>query len=260
MYYKYIDNKKDKDILLIHSFPSFSIIFEKHISILSFKFNILLIDIPGFGSSINEPFISIDNTSDQIIEIIKSLKIDNLSVWGISFGGVIGINIANKIKLQRLILEAVPLNSDFISTSEFKALNFIEKNLIKVNSLDRFSSLLRTSKIFRMLLLIGYKIVNFGKNVYRIIPLDVFMTNLDVKSLFKVSRILQDFDTVNEFNNLNCKIIGIYDSTDPVINYEKSIEILNSKSANILNYTYKEHCSSLVLNNCVADDVVALIG
>lgn len=72
-------------------------------------FNVLTIDLPGFGKSEEPPHAwTIYEYADFINELIKSLNLNKIILIGHSFGGRVGLIYASKYKVEKLICLASP--------------------------------------------------------------------------------------------------------------------------------------------------------
>lgn len=96
-------------ILLLHGWGSNITLFNNIIDNLSKTYTVYALDMPGFGES-SEPLCSwnVDNYVDFVIDFIKNMKIDELSVLGHSFGGRIIIKMSTRdslpFKISKIIL------------------------------------------------------------------------------------------------------------------------------------------------------------
>ncbi len=90
-----------KDLVLLHGWGFNSDLFNAFVECYKNHYRITVIDLPGHGrSDIVEG--GIDKWCDEIIKILPS----NPILLGWSLGGLLAINIANKIKLSHLVLLA----------------------------------------------------------------------------------------------------------------------------------------------------------
>lgn len=99
---------KGEPILLLHgwggSIESLKTLGQK---IKTQGYTVLLIDLPGFGKSDNpNRDFSLDDYAEIVEEFLKQQGIDNLYVFGHSFGGSVAVKLAlrKKIKVKKLIL------------------------------------------------------------------------------------------------------------------------------------------------------------
>lgn len=103
-------------------------------------FRITIIDLPGFGKSL-EPSesIEIEEYADIINELLKKLKINNPIMIGHSFGGRISLIYASKYKAKKLILLSTPFQKR-ISKPTLKAkILKTAKNIIKNKKFEQWA-------------------------------------------------------------------------------------------------------------------------
>lgn len=257
MYFNYIDNHKDRNILLIHSIPSSSLLFSKHIPILSEKYNIFLVDLPGFGNSSDIEVFKINNI---VVELEFKLKeFNNLDVWGVSLGGIIALELSKTTKINNLIIESSPFSNNLIHTNEFDITNKMEKLLNKLKLEKIFTKLKNRSHLFRLFLILIYRIVNWGKINMSNDFMEQFIRDLNMKSFFSAMRYLQNFD-VTENLKLPNRYIFVYDQSDPVIYFNEMEDYLkNCENKEIVKYNYKEHAPSVLYGDVISSDVLKLI-
>ena len=105
--YKLIDNNENNTIIFVHGFTQNYTIFNKQAEFFSDHFNCLLINLRGHGESIhNGPFGIVEYTED-IIDVLSSLELNNFLYWGTHTGTAIGLNLffKNIFHINGLILE-----------------------------------------------------------------------------------------------------------------------------------------------------------
>ncbi len=96
-------------VLLLHGWGSNITLFNSMIDTLKASHIVYAFDMPGFGNS-EEPkeAWNVDSYTDFIIDFIKTMKIEKLSILGHSFGGRIIIKLANRknlpFEIDRLVL------------------------------------------------------------------------------------------------------------------------------------------------------------
>jgi len=142
MYYKVINNNKDKWILLLHCICSNMHIFDSYIDKLSKEYNILLIDLPGHGKSkeYNDK-ISFKEVSLKIVNILDKLEINKISIWGISLGSVIAKYLLKIIpnRIDKIVFEGAALYMDSkLNLFMFRVFNKVKWLLPKVIYLRAF--------------------------------------------------------------------------------------------------------------------------
>lgn len=107
--YKDSGNKELSSIVYLHGWGQNIEMMEPIAKPFKNKHRIIIIDLPGFGSS-DEPdeVWSLEDYADMVHELLKSLGIKKTSMIGHSFGGKIAIVYASKYDVERLILLASP--------------------------------------------------------------------------------------------------------------------------------------------------------
>lgn len=74
------------------------------------KFNVLIIDYPGYGESTGEPsengLYQSANAAWQYLLTDKKIKEKNIIIFGRSLGGAVAVDLATKVKAAGLILES----------------------------------------------------------------------------------------------------------------------------------------------------------
>lgn len=90
-------------------------------------FNVLIIDLPGFGKSDEPPYAwTVYEYVDLIHELIKKLSINKIIMIGHSFGGRLGLIYASIYKVEKLICFASPYCKELkklpLKTKIYKAL------------------------------------------------------------------------------------------------------------------------------------------
>jgi len=105
--YSFINRKKQSTIVILHGWGR---TYKEWVPIgerLSQDYNILFLDLPGFGGSSipeNEHF-GMNQYQATVEKFIKKMKLKNLTLIGHSFGGKISIMIASKLdRVEHLIL------------------------------------------------------------------------------------------------------------------------------------------------------------
>lgn len=260
MYYKYIDNKKSKDILLIHSIPSSSQLFKKHIPVLSSQFNILLVDLPGFGKSNKYNNFDIEEIKTKILNIIGELKLDNLYVWGISLGGIVAIELSQHFKFKQMIIESSPAYFQHIKTQEFRAVTLFKKLLIRLKVISVFTYILHNYEFVRWVIINIYRYINWGHLSYSYNFMNNFVKEINVETFFKAVTFLRKFDNRDLIKKINIPFIFILDEGDPVVHLKDVLKTYDEiKGIKYLSYNYNEHAPSVIYGVEISKDVLKLI-
>ena len=118
-------DKKKPSILLMHGSGLSHIVWSLHEQFyVSQGFNVLSVDIPGHGNSEGPSLKSIEEISDWIRSLMKTLDILKITIIGHSQGCLVGIDFASRYPdlISKLVLVAgsykMPVNKDLIDLAE----------------------------------------------------------------------------------------------------------------------------------------------
>ena len=200
------------------------------------KYNVLIVDLPGFGNSMEpEEIWSLFDYSLMINSLVKELKIKNPILIGHSFGGKISICYALKYKVSKLVLLASPYkkseNSNSIKTK-------ILKSLKKIPLLNKFEKLAKNY---------------FGSTDYK---------NAS-ETMRKILVTHVNTDLSNDVKEITCPTLLIWGTKDSAVKYEDAIELEKLiKDCGLVtyegctHYAYLERLSQTisVLNNFIGSD------
>ena len=127
--YKYFNNNFDKTLVFLHGWGQNIDMMLPIANPFINKTNVLIIDFPGHGKS-SEPEEAWDliDFVELVHELIKELKIKNVTLIGHSFGGKVSIMYAARYKIERLVLLSSPYKVQ------------IKKQSLKVRILKKFKN------------------------------------------------------------------------------------------------------------------------
>lgn len=116
--YEILGSKNQKTILILHGWGQSLENWRYVANKLSEKYKVVLLDLPGFGSSSQpEKSFNTQDYSDFIIKFVKKVNIDRFILVGHSFGGKISIKLASQNNnIEKLFL---------ISPSGFEDISFL---------------------------------------------------------------------------------------------------------------------------------------
>ena len=124
-----------KTILLVHGLGS-PLVWDRLIDPLSQFFDVIAVDLPGFGSSSNPPSpYSTQQYADVLFHLIDTLQLQRTSILGVSYGGQIALTFefGHQNRIDKLILVASsgigPRNSFLASSPVWMCVSFIVKNV-----------------------------------------------------------------------------------------------------------------------------------
>ncbi len=132
-YFRYKKIGKGKPILLLHTFRNRLEYSDKLGKLLKKRNTVYSIDLPGFGESpINSQTIyDLNFFTDSIVEFIKNLKINNLTIAGESIGAVLSASVSIKLPKQvKKILMFNPYDYDSYFGEGIQRGNFFAKFIL----------------------------------------------------------------------------------------------------------------------------------
>jgi pimeloyl-ACP methyl ester carboxylesterase len=97
---------KGKTIIFLHGWGQNLKFFQEITNLLSSTFTCLSIDLPGWGNSPINEFLSIDDYTDIIHDFVTAHNIDLYALIGHSWGGKIATNYCLKYPVKKLVLAA----------------------------------------------------------------------------------------------------------------------------------------------------------
>lgn len=130
--YQHTQTDKEKTIVFLHGFCENSSLFNSQVAYLKQWFNILCIDLPGFGQSNTIKNITITQMADEVKLVIDYLKIDRLYLLGHSMGGYVSLAFAKKhenVMAGLGLIHSTAAKDSFERLAKRKQLiGFIQKN------------------------------------------------------------------------------------------------------------------------------------
>jgi pimeloyl-ACP methyl ester carboxylesterase len=130
--YQFFKSDKKETLVLLHGFCENISVFNHQITALQTSFNLLCIDLPGFGLSAVIKDITIPKMAEEVKLVIDYLEINNCVLLGHSMGGYVTLAFAKKYS-QLLngfgLLHSTAAKDNFERLGKRKQLiNFIKKN------------------------------------------------------------------------------------------------------------------------------------
>jgi pimeloyl-ACP methyl ester carboxylesterase len=111
IFYREAGDKRNPTLLLLHGFPTSSIMFKSLMIGLSDKFHLVAPDYPGFGFS-DFPYIkdfeySFENIASYIDKFIEAINLQSFSIYLHDYGSYIGLRIClkNPDKIEAIIVQ-----------------------------------------------------------------------------------------------------------------------------------------------------------
>ena len=130
--YQYFKSDKKETLILLHGFCENISVFNHQIAALQTSYNLLCIDLPGFGLSTVIKDVTIPKMADEVKLVIDYLEINDCVLLGHSLGGYVTLAFAKKYS-QLLkgfgLLHSTAAKDNFERLAKRKQLiNFIKKN------------------------------------------------------------------------------------------------------------------------------------
>ncbi len=218
--YEFIDRDKDTTIVLLHGWGQL-ISMMKPLGEKFTNYNILYIDLPGFGKSI-EPSYSWDvyEYAKSINIIVKDLELNKIIIIGHSFGGRIGLIYASMYKIDKLVCLASPYCKEITKLS-FKTKLY--KTLKKIAFLKWISNIMKN---------------HIGSTDYK--NASEVMRGVLVKSI--------NIDMINDIKKIKCPTLLIWGDKDTAVPINRAYE-LNKLINNSELIVYKDSTHYAYLEN-----------
>ena len=138
--YEFINNKKSDTIVFLHGWGQNIEMMKPLGQYLIKEYNILYLDLPGFGFS-EEPLkvYTVYDYVEIVRELIKIFDIDKPTLIGHSFGGKIALLYASLYKVNKLVVMGSPYDIEIKKlTLKVKILKLLKKIPI-LNKLENFA-------------------------------------------------------------------------------------------------------------------------
>ena len=196
--YVFYDNNSNVNLIFLHGWGQNIDMMMPLAKPFKKKYNILIVDLPGFGLS-DEPkeVWDIYEYANLINYMCKELKIKKPILIGHSFGGKISLAYALKYDTSKLVLLASPYKKN-ITKDTFKVKLFkFSKKIPVVNKLENYIK----------------KYV--GSTDYK--NASVMMRNILVRHV--------NLDLTNELNKIKCPTLLIWGTKDEAVSYNDAVEL-----------------------------------
>lgn len=192
--YVFYDNKSKVNLVYLHGWGQNIEMMEPIAKPFSKKYNVLILDLPGFGLS-PEPkeAWTLYDYAEMVNFFVKELKMNNPILIGHSFGGKISLCYALKYKTNKLVLLASPYEKK-ISKPTFKM------KVFKILKKTPFASFAKR---------------HMGSTDYR--NASDMMRNILVKHV--------NLDLKDELKNIKCPTLLIWGTNDEAVDYEDALKL-----------------------------------
>ncbi len=192
--YVFYDNKSKTNLVYLHGWGQNIEMMEPIAKPFSKKYNVLILDLPGFGLS-PEPkeAWTLYDYADMVNFFVKELKMNNPILIGHSFGGKISLCYALKYKTNKLVLLASPYEKK-ISKPTFKM------KVFKLLKKTPFANIAKR---------------HMGSTDYR--NASDMMRNILVKHV--------NLDLKDKLKNIKCPTLLIWGTNDEAVDYDDALKL-----------------------------------
>ena len=196
--YSYYDNKAKTNLVFLHGWGQNIQMMEPIAKPYMKKFNVLIIDLPGFGKS-DEPkeVWDIYEYAKMVNSLVKKLKMSNPILIGHSFGGKISLCYATMFETKKLVLLASPYRKK------------IQKPSLKTKLLKLLK------KVSFLKGLENYVKKHTGSTDYR--NASEMMRKVLVKHV--------NLDLTSELGKIKCPTLLIWGTNDTAVPYNDAVEL-----------------------------------
>ncbi|WP_411842088.1 2-succinyl-6-hydroxy-2,4-cyclohexadiene-1-carboxylate synthase [Salinicoccus sp. HZC-1] len=106
--YKFNDTDSSETVLLLHGFLSDMNSMKTVADQISEHFNVLSVDLPGFGKTPSTGNYTMDDVSESLASLIESLNLGKVHIIGYSMGGRVAVSfmVNHPEKVQSAVLES----------------------------------------------------------------------------------------------------------------------------------------------------------
>ncbi len=225
--YEFTDNKSDITLILLHGWGQNIEMMKPIGDKYKDNFNILILDLPGFGKSEEPPFSwAIEDYVELVHDFVKKLKLKKIVLIGHSFGGRVSLLYASKYKCDKLICLASPYCPE---VTKLPLKNRIYKKLKKIPVLNIVAKLLQK---------------NVGSSDYR--NASEVMRGVLVKAV--------NYDLTEFVKKIECPTLLVWGDLDTAVPYKRAYELQNLiKDSGVVlyngatHYAYLERLPELIL-------------
>lgn len=211
-------------LVLLHSFPTNSVLLRGLEEFLADYFDVHFIDLPGFNRNAPLDGITLKKFANYLDRRIAELEVEEYIVGGVSFGFLV-INHARLDERCRAILAMEPfLNADCLNISFWKRRGHaFLAGMLKLLHLFGMEDPVWRSEWFSRYLKKGF---DYPEDRIRTI-----IRLIDAGTFFAVAQMLMTYRENPKFHDLPHFLIGNF--TDKTINFDKTVEVFISNLAEL---------------------------
>lgn len=232
--YEFYDNDSNENLIFLHGWGQNIVMMQPIAKPFIKKKNVLIIDLPGFGSS-DEPkeVWSIYDYADMVNNFVKDLKMKNPVIIGHSFGGKIALAYSIKYEPKKIVLLASPYKKK------------IQKESLKLKMLKKLKKVPLLNKLEG--------------------TVKKFIGSTDYKNASEMMRKILvehvNLDLTNELKNVKCSTLLIWGTNDEAVEYEDALELEKSiKDCGLVTYEGCTHYAYLERLNQTINVLNSFIG
>ena len=196
--YTFNDNKSDTSLVYFHGWGQNIKMMEPIAKPFMKKYNVLIIDLPGFGDSEEPTYVwDLFEYANMVHELVKKLKIKSPILIGHSFGGKVSICYASKYETKKLVLLASPYR------------NYITKPSLKtrlLKTLAKFPGLKNIAEFAKK---------HIGSTDYR--NATPMMRDILVKHV--------NMDVTEDAKKIKCPTLLIWGTKDSSVYYDEALRL-----------------------------------
>ncbi len=205
-------------LILVHSFPTNSVLLHGLEEFLADFFTVHFIDLPGFhkNSPPLEGTITLKKFSKYLDQQISALNVKEYIVGGVSFGFL----VVNNAKLDNRC-KAILAMEPFVNTECLNISVLNQQKYLTISTLLKLASVLGLEKqIWKSSKFNSYlqKESDYSKE-----RVDTIIEQIDCKTFFAVAGLLMTYKKNPKFHNLPHFLIGNF--ADKTINFDRVVEV-----------------------------------
>ncbi len=222
---------KKENLVLVHSFPTNTVMLKGLKEFLDDYFNVYFLDLPGFNVNI-PPLknITYDDYSKYLEDYIKKLKLKDYFLGGISFGFLV-VNNSKINKRCKGFLAIEPfINANYLK-QKFILISLIKIGLFFVTCLQLHNKFYNSTLFKKILLLQNPK--------HRI---ETMIKTIDGVTFFETLKLLFNTKTIPKFQKK--PYILLINSNDNIVNADKTIKLFKKLNNKLILKIKSEHYPS----------------
>jgi len=243
--YQKIGDRRKKKLLLVHGMLTSSSYYSDTIEYLKDDFNILAVDMPGFGLSdrLKGKKHTVKNLAGSIKDLCRKLKFKGFCLVGASLGGMVSIKFTSMFPryVNKLILQGTPWRKDSIGHPfvDYLYLYIVNhKKILKI--FQKFQKNVTRENLHKVLKVLNkdyYKFDREDGEVY------YFFKVMDIKLQRQVWESIKKLDLTEEVGSIGKETSVIIGDNDENITIEEAKKLADTLSKSKLEVVKNgSHC------------------